>query len=208
MLLNPLIQGFLIGASLIIAIGPQNAFVISQGIKQEHVLLCTSLSACCDVVLISLGIFGFGDIFSHHPLLITLARCFGGLFLFAYGLLSLRSAFKPKTLLDSDLKPAIASKKKITLLLLALAFLNPHAYLDTVVLLGSISVKFAGHARYVFGFGAIIASIVWFTVIGFGARFLAPLFKKQTAWRVLDVIITLIMWGIAGSLLYPLLSML
>ncbi|MBX9706047.1 MAG: LysE/ArgO family amino acid transporter [Gammaproteobacteria bacterium] len=197
---SALIQGFLVGASLIIAIGPQNALLLNQGLKRQHVFFTAFVCSLTDCVLIALGVLGLGAIFAEHPLLIEIARWFGAIFLIVYGFLAFKSALHPKALQQSALEQPPVSKKKMLLLLLAVGFLNPHAYLDTVVLIGSISAQYPGTGRLMFGLGTLCASFVWFFSIGYGARVLTPLFKKPAAWRILDVLIGCVMWGIALSL--------
>lgn len=205
-MVNAFLQGFGIGASLIVAIGPQNAFVISQGLRREHVFLVACMCLFTDTILISLGTFGLGAVFQTHPLLIEVARWFGAIFLTAYGLRSFIAALHPGVLKAEALSGPAYSTKRIVFILLGLGFLNPHAYLDTVVLLGSISAQYAGFGRYAFGLGAIGASIVWFFSIAYGARVLTPLFKKPLSWRVLDIIIGCVMWVIAVILIWPVVS--
>ena len=193
----PILQGFLLGASLIIAIGAQNAFVINQGLKRQHVFLTALICSLSDAILISAGVFGLGAFFVSHPLFIEIARWFGIIFLTCYGTIAFKSAFHPVVLKQDALSNPAIDVKKIVILLLSLSFLNPHVYLDTVVLIGSIAAQQNGIARPLFGVGAIIASFVWFFSLAYGARVLTPLFKKAVAWRILDVIIGCTMWLIA-----------
>ena len=199
--LDAFLQGFVVGAGLIIAIGPQNAFVLSQGLKKEHVLLTATICALTDALLIGTGVIGLGSIFGLHPLLTEIARWFGAIFLVGYGLFSLKSAFDPKVLKTENLNQKPIKTKRIVLTLLALGLLNPHAYLDTVVLIGSIAAQHPDNSRYLFGFGAISASVFWFFSIAYGARLLTPLFKKVLAWRILDILIGIIMLSVATSLI-------
>ena len=202
-MLTSVIQGFTLGASLIIAIGSQNAFVLRQGLKKEHVLVICTICFLCDAFLILLGVGGFGKLVASSQSLMLIARWGGALFLFCYGLRSFRSATKNQVLsvdategLDSGLIWAIATT-------LALTLLNPHVYLDTVVLLGSIAGQFPEQERPAFAAGAALASMVWFYGLGYGARMLAPLFQQQLSWKILDMLIGIIMWGIAGGLIWP-----
>ena len=188
-------SGFWLGLSLILAIGAQNAFVLKQGIKKEHVFLVSFLCALSDAVLIALGVGGFGYLVEAFPSLQTIAKYGGFAFLLAYGLKSFYSAWRMK----HGLKPQgenVSSVKKITLLTLAFTWLNPHVYLDTVILLGSVSTKF-GEDSVVFGAGAMSASFVFFFSLGYGARLLAPLFSKANAWKVLEFSIGVVMIWLA-----------
>jgi L-lysine exporter family protein LysE/ArgO len=194
---TPVLFGFATSLSLIVAIGAQNAFVLRQGIRNEHVLPVVILCAVSDLVLIMAGVAGVGALVTAHPQLLTVARYGGAAFLVGYGLLAARRAVRPTTLTPSDAGPA--SLKSVLLTCLALTFLNPHVYLDTVVLLGTLASQ-QGDARWRFGAGAAAASLVWFFGLGFGARRLAGLFAKPSTWRVLDGVIALTMIGLGVSL--------
>ena len=189
--------GFATSLSLIVAIGAQNAFVLRQGIRNEHVLPVVILCALSDLVLIMAGVAGVGALVTAHPQLLTVARYGGAVFLVGYGLLAARRAIRPATLTPSDAGPARLTAVLLTCL--ALTFLNPHVYLDTVVLLGTLASQ-QGDARWRFGTGAAAASLVWFFGLGFGARRLAGLFAKPSTWRVLDGVIALTMIGLGVSL--------
>ena len=195
--MTPVLFGFATSLSLIVAIGAQNAFVLRQGIRNEHVLPVVILCALSDLVLILAGVAGVGALVTAHPQLLTVARYGGAVFLVGYGLLAARRALRPTTLTPSDAGPA--SLKSVLLTCLALTFLNPHVYLDTVVLLGTLASQ-QGDARWRFGAGAAAASLVWFFGLGFGARRLAGLFTKPSTWRVLDGVIALTMIGLGVSL--------
>ncbi|MEI7517672.1 MAG: L-lysine exporter [Mycobacteriaceae bacterium] len=195
--MTPVLFGFATSLSLIVAIGAQNAFVLRQGIRNEHVLPVVILCALSDLVLILAGVAGVGALVTAHPQLLTVARYGGAVFLVGYGLLAARRALRPTTLTPSDAGPA--SLKSVLLTCLALTFLNPHVYLDTVVLLGTLASQ-QGDARWRFGAGAAAASLVWFFGLGFGARRLAGLFAKPSTWRVLDGVIALTMIGLGVSL--------
>lgn len=195
--MTPVLFGFATSLSLIVAIGAQNAFVLRQGIRNEHVLPVVILCALSDLVLILAGVAGVGALVTAHPQLLTVARYGGAVFLVGYGLLAARRALRPTTLTPSDAGPA--SLKSVLLTCLALTFLNPHVYLDTVVLLGMLASQ-QGDARWRFGAGAAAASLVWFFGLGFGARRLAGLFAKPSTWRVLDGVIALTMIGLGVSL--------
>lgn len=203
-LLPAALSGFLLGASLIIAIGAQNAFILRQGLMRQHVFVLCLICALSDAVLIALGVAGLGTLISSSPRLITVVTIGGAVFLFAYAFIAFRRAASPAALQaarggESRLGPAIAA-------CLAFTFLNPHVYLDTVVLLGSLSSAYEGQARLAYGLGASAASFVWFFALGYGARLLEPLFARPSAWRVLDVLIGLVMTAIAISLLRGLIA--
>lgn len=189
--------GFATAIGLIAAIGAQNAFVLRQGIRNEHVLPVVTLCAAADLVLILAGIAGVGALITAHPNLTTVARYGGAAFLIGYGLLAARRALHPGALTPADAAPAKLSAVLLTCL--ALTFLNPHVYLDTVVLLGTLANQQHG-GRWLFGAGAVTASTVWFFGLGFGARRLAGLFAKPGTWRILDAVIAATMLALGISL--------
>ncbi|MFM6970964.1 MAG: LysE/ArgO family amino acid transporter [Rhodoluna sp.] len=193
------IPGLLTGLSLIVAIGAQNAFVIRQGLTRKHVLLVVAICALSDALLIAAGIGGLGIAISGLPWLLEVIRWFGVLYLawFAYG--SLRKVFKNESMHTEGV--AADSAKKVALSVLGFTFLNPHVYLDTVILLGSIGNQF-GANKWAFGLGAAIGSVVWFTGIGYGARLASSFMTKPIFWKVLDSIIAAIMIGIALMLAF------
>jgi len=197
----PFFQGIGIGGGLIIAIGAQNAFVLAQGVRRNFPLQTAVVCSLCDASLILIGISGVGALVASNPLLGQLATWLGALFLLCYGCRSFRSALKGGSLEAAAV--AIPSRSKLLLATLALTFLNPHVYLDTVVLVGGISGQLGESDRLLFGAGAITASILWFFSLSFGAGFLAPLFRKPAAWKTLDLLVALMMWGIALTLLRP-----
>jgi L-lysine exporter family protein LysE/ArgO len=192
-----LIPGFLTGLSLIVAIGAQNAFVIRQGLLRSHVLLVVIVCSVSDALLIILGTGGLGKIVQSNPDLLTFIRWFGVAYLTWFGIKSLRSAFKENQLLATG--QAEVSWKRIFTAVLALTYLNPHVYLDTVIFVGSIANQFEGD-KWFFALGASIASVVWFSTIGFGARAASHLMSKPIFWRILDISIALIMFSIAVTL--------
>ncbi|NVK40441.1 MAG: amino acid transporter [Oceanospirillaceae bacterium] len=194
-----MLQGFLTGGGLIVAIGAQNAFLLAQGVRRQYHWPVALLCSLSDALLICLGVIGMGALISDSPLLLQVARIGGALFLFYYGLRALRSALKPAGLETSG--DAGRSLKSVLLTTLAVSLLNPHAYLDTVVLVGGIATQHGEQLRYWFGAGAVLASFTWFMLLGLGAPRLAPLFRNPRAWRLLDAIICLVMWGIALRLL-------
>ena len=188
------------GAGLIIAIGAQNAFVLSQGVRRNYPLLIALICWWCDCVLILSGMAGLGKAVSTHPQWIRLAAWGGAVFLMVYGFRSLRSALAGGHLETSN--APVGTARAAVLTTLAVTLLNPHVYLDTVVLLGSLSGQFQGAGRYAFAAGAILASFVWFFSLSLGARLLEPLFRRPVAWRVLDSLVCLTMWCIAASLVF------
>ena len=196
------ISGLGLGLSLIVAIGAQNAFVLRQGLRREHIVAVIAICAVSDAVLIALGVAGAGWVFDRVPWLVEVVRWAGFAFLLVYGLLAARRALRPKVL-----AAAAGEEQRLSLLAvvgtcLALTWLNPHVYLDTVVLLGSVA-STHGDLRWAFGAGAIVASLLWFTALGLGARLLAPVFARPVAWRVLDGVIAVVMIVLAVSLVLP-----
>ncbi len=193
------IQGFLTGLSLIVAIGAQNAFVLRQGIRREHVLTVVVVCAAADAVLVTAGILGLGAAISTHPVAITVARVGGAGFLAAFAVLALRRARRPERLLPADDAPA--THLGVLLACLGFTFLNPHVYLDTVVLLGSLASQHGDPGRWAFGAGAVAASVTWFVSLGFGARRLRPLFARPRSWQLLDYGVAAVMATLAVALL-------
>lgn len=197
-MLAPAAYGFSICLGLIVAIGAQNAFVLTQGIRRNHPLLIAMVCILCDALLIGIGVAGLGTLFAKSETLTHIATWGGAVFLVWYGFGSLRSAFKGGNLIADD--AAASSLKTVVFATLAVTFLNPHAYLDTIVLMGSLSARFIGMERFWFWIGAITASSVWFFSLTLGGRILAPWFRKPISWRILDGTICLVMWTIAFSL--------
>lgn len=193
--MDALLFGFSLGFSLILAIGAQNAFVLKQGLKGEHVFLVCLICAASDAILILIGVSGFHVLVASFPSLVTIARFGGAAFLLVYGLLSFYNAIcLDHGLLPSEIKSNGAWQAALTCL--AFTWLNPHVYLDTVVLLGSVSTQFGADVTWFAG-GAMLASFVFFFGLGYGARLLRPVFATARAWRVLDFLIGCVMWGIA-----------
>lgn len=187
---SPVLIGFLTTMALIAAIGAQNAFVLRQGIRGEHVVPVIALCTVSDLVLIAAGIAGVGALITAHPSVMTVVKLGGAAFLIGYGVLAARRALRPGVLNPSEEAPA----RLIEVLLTAgaLTWLNPHVYLDTVVLLGSLANEHQ-EQRWLFGAGAVAASALWFTGLGLGARKLAGLFASPSTWRVLDAVIAVVM---------------
>lgn len=196
---SPLVVGFLASFALIAAIGAQNAFVLRQGIRGEHVLTVAVVCTVSDVVLIGAGIAGFGVLIGAHPGALEVARFGGAAFLVGYGLLAARRALRPAALTPSEKGPARLLEVLATCL--ALTWLNPHVYLDTVVLLGALANEHRD-GRWLFGVGAVTASAVWFFGLGLGARRLAGVFATPTTWRILDGLIAVAMVGLGLSLAF------
>ncbi|MDO5735090.1 MAG: LysE/ArgO family amino acid transporter [Propionibacteriaceae bacterium] len=191
--------GFGFGLSLIIAIGAQNAYVLRQGLRREHVLAVVFVCAVSDAILILVGVAGFGAVIGTMPWLLVTVRILGAAFLIGYAVLAARRAIWPRPLDTSTVGDATGLARVVTTAV-ALTWLNPHVYLDTVVLLGSIAATH-GDERWFFGVGATLGSILWFTALGFGARLLRPVFSRPVSWRVLDIGIAVVMTMIAVSLL-------
>ena len=189
------LSGFSIGLSLILAIGAQNAFVLKQGLLRKHVILVCLICALSDAILITLGVMGFGEIVLAYPWIELFSKYAGAFFLISYGLISLYSSAKN----THNLIPSKDSKNSISstvITCLAFTWLNPHVYLDTVIMLGSISTQFS--ETHLFGLGAITASFAFFFSLGFGASRLRSYFEKPRTWQILEVCIgaTMIILGI------------
>ncbi|SHL42098.1 LysE/ArgO family amino acid transporter [Actinacidiphila paucisporea] len=183
------------GLSLIVAIGAQNAFVLRQGIRREHVAAVVAICALSDAVLISVGVSGVGSVLRAWPSAVTVTGWIGGAFLVSYGLLAARRALRPQRLEAAG--AAGGSLRAAVLTCLAMTWLNPHVYLDTVLLLGSVANGYGG-SRWPFGAGAAAGSVLWFSGLGFGARLLERPFSRPGSWRALDVVIagTMITLGV------------
>ena len=192
--------GMLTGASLIIAIGAQNAFVLTQAIRHNHALAVAGLCAILDALLIGAGVCGVGTLVAQNEYLHATASLGGAAFLLWFGAKSLAEAFKKQSL--SVDQPSESRRLLPTLTAtLAVSLLNPHVYLDTVVMLGAISSNFPGQGRYAFGAGAATASLIWFFTLALAGSMLAPLFRKPRAWQVLHLLVTLMVWWVAANLL-------
>jgi L-lysine exporter family protein LysE/ArgO len=196
--LEAAVNGYLVAVSLILAIGAQNAFVLRQGLRREHVAAVVAVCALSDAVLIGAGVAGFGSLSAALPWFGEAMRWLGVAFLLVYGALRFRAAARGgEALRPSEAGAAPLGKVLATCLLLTWA--NPHVYLDTVVLIGSISAQYAPD-QLAFGAAAACGSLSFFTALGFGARLLAPVFAKPAAWVWLEVLVGLVMWGIAAGL--------
>ncbi|WP_286929639.1 MULTISPECIES: LysE/ArgO family amino acid transporter [Aeromicrobium] len=199
-MVNPFLTGMVTGLSLIVVIGAQNAFVLRQGIRRAHVAVVVAICAVSDLVLILAGVAGIGAIVDRAGWVIDVVTWLGVAFLVWYGIGSIRRAFRPEQLEATG--RAAGTVRTIALQALALTWLNPHVYLDTVVLLGSIAQTHGPVGRWWFGAGASVGSVAWFSALGFGATRLAPLLARPRAWQVLDLLIGLVMFVIAASLVW------
>ncbi len=193
-------SGLGLGLSLIVAIGAQNAFVLRQGLRGEHVAPVVAVCAVSDWLLIAAGILGAGALVTRVPEVVDGLRYLGAAVLVAYAVLALRRASRPAALQASTGGTGSTSRRSVLGTCLALTWLNPHVYLDTVVLLGALAAAHHGD-RWWFGLGAAVASGLWFGALGGGARLLRPVFARPAAWRVLDVVIALVVLGSAALLL-------
>lgn len=193
-MLNVVLAGLVTGLALIVAVGAQNAFLLRQGIRGEHVVPLVLICLVSDVVGIAAGIAGLGAVVEHWPALLPVIQIAGGVYLLAFGVQSALRAWRPEAL-TAEGGPSMSLGRAV-LLMLALTWLNPHFYLDTLLLLGTVANTF-GDQRWLFFAGALIASAAWFPVLGFGARLLRGLFAKPSAWRVLDSGIAVLM-GVLG----------
>jgi L-lysine exporter family protein LysE/ArgO len=195
------LEGLGLGASLIIAIGAQNAFVLRQGLLRQHVFVTALICTLCDVGLISAGVAGLGAVIERAPALVTVTTWGGAVFLFLYGLRSFRNALRSEVL-DAQDRAGEASLQRTVLAVLAFSLLNPHVYLDTVVLLGGIGARHPAADRPSFVAGASAASLLWFFGLAYGAALLIPLFRRPVTWRALDIVIGCVMWLIAARLIW------
>lgn len=195
-------QGLFLSAALIIAIGAQNAFVIRQGIRRRHVLTVTTLCFVSDALLITAGAAGLGTLIAQSAWLREVAAWGGAAFLAAYGAKSAWTVLRPRTIdwAEDDAGPG-AGRREAVLATLAFTFLNPHVYLDTVVLIGGVAAQFAAGERVFFALGATAASALWFYGLGYGATRAAPFFRSALGQRILDGTICVIMWSVAWALI-------
>jgi len=196
--LGAALTGLVTGLSLIVAIGAQNAFVLRQGLARQHVGIVVAICALADVVLIVAGVAGIGRIVERAPAALDVVRWLGVAFLTWYGVSSLLRARHAEAL-EASQERAL-TRRGAAVRATALTFLNPHVYLDTVLLLGSVAAHQGPTGRWWFALGACVASVAWFTGLGYGARLLSPLLRKRRAWQVLDVLIGLTMLAVAAGL--------
>lgn len=196
--MTAVLPGFLTGFSLIVAIGAQNAYILRLGLTRQHVGIAVALCAISDAALIALGIGGVGAVVREFPQVLTAVTWVGAAYLAVYALRSAWSAVRPEVLLPTEAPPR--SLAVVVAATLAFTFLNPHVYIDTVLLVGSIGNQY-GSERWLFAAGAATASVVWFSLLGFGAHFAAPLMLRAYTWRILDSLIALVMLSLAIGLL-------
>lgn len=201
-MIMPFFNGLATGAALIIAIGAQNAFVLSNGIKKNNILTIVLICCLCDALLIIAGVSGVGAVISTNPLLTEITLWGGALFLFWYAARSLRSACACNTQKLEHTEPICRSFTAAIGATLAVTLLNPHVYLDTMILVGSIGSRFGGSERLLFTAGAISASFIWFFTLGFGGSKLAPFFQNTLSWKILDVLVGLIMFTLGTALIF------
>lgn len=197
--MSSFIQGFLISMGLIVAIGAQNVYVLKRGLLKESVFLVALICSLIDTALILAGVKGLGTFLETFPSFLLYITWFGILFLCIYGLLAFKSAFLTYSM-SVDSTPQQVSTFKIIMTLLSLSFLNPHVYLDTVLLIGTIGSHYEGQLQNLFALGAASASFVWFFSLAYGSRILIPLFKRPLTWKLLDLLTACIMFFVAYSL--------
>ena len=198
--MNAFLNGLMIVSGLIAAIGAQNAFVLKQGLMKQHILLVVSLCWLCDILLIGSGIFAVSALASNHPKLSSLLSLSGGIFLLYYGISNLRSAYQGGHSLNPETAGVTTSALKTAAATLAVTLLNPHVYIDTVMLIGGSAAGLNLSHKIQFFLGAITASFIWFFSIGFGARLLLPLFRRELTWQILDLLIALMMFYLSYGL--------
>ncbi|MFZ6642512.1 LysE/ArgO family amino acid transporter [Undibacterium sp. TC4M20W] len=195
-----ILKGMGMSAGLIMAIGSQNAHVLRMGLRKQHVALTVMICIACEMLLILAGVAGIGGMINSQPVLLTIARWGGAAFLIWYGVRSLRAAASQQSLVAEAGELSLTAGKA-TLAVLGATLLNPHTYLDTVVLLGAIGGQQPGNGKYWFAVGAVLNATIWFAALGFGARLLAPWFAKPVAWRVLDSLVGIVMLMLAINLM-------
>lgn len=204
MTLSALFQGLVLGAGMIIPIGAQNSFVLSQGIKRNHHIMAATICMICDVTLIALGIFGGGKLIASNEYLMLAIGWGGVLFLLTYAGLSFKQVWQNRYQ-TASLEKATNQRKKIIGTTFAVTLLNPHVYLDTVMILGSVGGTFEGHEKYAFAIGTMLASIIWFYSLAMGAAKMAPWLGQPKVQRIIDGVVGLIMIFIAYSVFSTLL---
>ncbi|MFV3303692.1 LysE/ArgO family amino acid transporter [Pseudomonas sp. NY15181] len=193
------LNGLLVAAGLIIAIGAQNAFVLAQSLRREHHLSVAALCVLCDAILVSAGVFGLARILAENPTLLAVARWGGVTFLLWYGLKALRRAIAPEAMGDGG-ETGPRSRRTVLMAALAVTLLNPHVYLDTVLLIGSLGAQQAAPGAY--AMGAASASLLWFFTLALGAAWLAPWLARPATWRLVDLMVAVMMLGMAAQLVF------
>jgi L-lysine exporter family protein LysE/ArgO len=192
------LNGLLVSLGLIMAIGTQNAYVLAQSLRREHHLSVALLCIVCDAILVAAGVFGLANVLAHNPTLLAVARWGGVVFLLWYGAMALRRALSPQSLAQGD-ADGQRSRRAVLLTALAVTLLNPHVYLDTVLLIGSLGAQQAVPGAYVAG--AASASVLWFSTLAIGAAWLAPWLARPTTWRLLDLMVAVMMFSVALQLI-------
>lgn len=195
-----LLKGFLVFAAIIVAIGGQNAFVLKQALLKNHSILVGSICAFCDFVLIFLGVFGLGSIVNQSPILLISISVFGIIFVLGFASKCFYASYKNSYDFRLDSEQKSQNKIKTILATLAVTLLNPHVYLDTVIIVGGVGASLPEKQKFFYALGGSLASFVWFAILVFGAKALIPLFKKKHTWQILDILIGLIMVFIAFDL--------
>ncbi|WP_311971501.1 LysE/ArgO family amino acid transporter [Pseudomonas baltica] len=197
-MLQSYLNGLLVAAGLIMAIGTQNAFVLAQSLRREHHLPVAALCVVCDALLVTAGVFGLATVLAHSPLLLSIARWGGAAFLLWYASKALRRALSRQSLQEGQ-NTGVRSLKAVLLSALAVTLLNPHVYLDTVLLIGSLGAQQAAPSAYVAG--AASASLLWFFTLALGAAWLAPWLARPATWRLIDLLVAIMMFVVAGQLI-------
>ncbi|WP_084455186.1 LysE/ArgO family amino acid transporter [Comamonas composti] len=205
--MNALIKGFLVSGSLVVAIGTQNAFVLKHGILKNNITAIVAICFLCDFILISIGVFGLGDLIQQSKIFSILLAGFGAVFLFFYGARSFYQSFRSSEALNINTQTSQEKNtSSIILATLAVTLINPHVYLDTVVIVGGIAGTMPLNEKLLFLTGSLSSSLLWFCCLGYGARVLTPLFGNPKSWRILEFVIACIMWLIASQLIIFLIS--
>ncbi len=199
--MDSFLHGFVVCFGLIVSIGAQNAFLLKQGILKQHVFWIALICFVCDVLLMGVGVLGLGSLIAQSPISSLILALIGALFLFTYGSRSFIAAYHGSSQLLMQQDKTKSSLKKAVLVTLAITLLNPHVYIDTVVIVGGIGGTLSFEQKVQFLIGALICSFLWFFGVGYGAGLLSPYFEKRRTWQILDSITGLIMYGIALSLL-------
>lgn len=199
-MISSYLSGLGIGAGLIIAIGAQNAFVLGCGLRRQHPFLVAGICAICDAVLISIGVAGLGGVIARSEFWTEIMAWGGAAFLIWYGFLSFRNIFRDQSLKKDGSESR--SRKQMIIFTLCVTLLNPHVYIDTVLLLGGVSAQFASEtARFYFALGAISASLLWFSFLSIGAVWAAPYLARPITWKIIDALTAFVMWAVAASLI-------
>ena len=197
-MLQSYLNGLLVAAGLIMAIGTQNAFVLAQSLRREHHLPVAALCVVCDALLVAAGVFGLATVLAHSPMLLSITRWGGAAFLLWYGSKALRRAFSRQTLHEGH-SAGVRSLKAVLSSALAVTLLNPHVYLDTVLLIGTLGAQQTAPSAYVAG--AASASLLWFFTLAIGAAWLAPWLARPATWRLIDLLVAIMMFVVAGQLI-------